>query len=104
MATRVLVPVVLGCLGCVYLPFLISPWICPPVVLIFLFDVGEAAYGSSIPPAAPRFRVDCVVFGVGLAVCTASLSLVSVLISGQKASSFRHVVDLSTSGAGSQLF
>jgi hypothetical protein len=42
-------------------------------------------------------------FGVGAAVCTASLSLVSVLISGQKASSFRHVVDLSISGAGSQL-
>jgi hypothetical protein len=38
-----------------------------------------------------RFRVDCVVFGVGAAVCTASLSLVSVLILGQKVSSFRHV-------------
>jgi hypothetical protein len=73
-------------------------------LISFLFDVDEAAYGSLIPPAAPRFRVDCVVFGVGAAVCTASLSLVSVLILGQKVSSFRHVVGLSTSGAGSQLF
>jgi hypothetical protein len=47
--------------------------------------------------------MDCVVFGVEAAVCTASLSLVSVLILGQKVSSFRHVVGLSTSGAGSQL-
>jgi hypothetical protein len=43
-------------------------------------------------------------FGVGAAVCTALLSLVSVLISGSKASSFRQVVGLSTSGANSQLF
>jgi hypothetical protein len=37
------------------------------VVVSYLFDVDEVAYGSSILPAAPRFRVDCVVFGVGLA-------------------------------------
>jgi hypothetical protein len=43
-------------------------------------------------------------FRVGAAVCTALLSLVSVLISGSKASSFRQVVGLSTSGANSQLF
>jgi hypothetical protein len=61
------------------------------VVVSCLFDVDEVAYGSSIPPAAPRFRVDCVVFGVGAVVCTASLSLVSVVIAGQDASSFRHL-------------
>jgi hypothetical protein len=66
------------------------------------FDVNEVAYGSSA--AAPRFRVDCVVFGVGSAVCTASPLLMSVVISGQEASSFRHVLGLSTSGAESQLF
>jgi hypothetical protein len=33
-----------------------------------------------------------------------SLSLVSVVVSGQEASSFRHVLGLSTSGAESQLF
>jgi hypothetical protein len=48
--------------------------------------------------------VDCVVPGVVSAVCTASPSLVSVVFSGLEASSFRHVVCLSTSDAESQLF
>jgi hypothetical protein len=39
------------------------------VVVSCLFEVGEVAYGSSIPPVAPRFRVDSMVFGVGSAVC-----------------------------------
>jgi hypothetical protein len=71
-------------------------------VVFCLFDVDEVAYGFSIPPAAPHFRVDCVVFGVGSAVCNASPSLVSVVVSGQEAS--RNVMGLSTSGAESQLF
>jgi hypothetical protein len=74
------------------------------VVVSCLFDVDEVAYGSSIPTAAPHFRVDCVVPGVVSAVCTASPSLVSVVFSGLEASSFRHVVCLSTSDAESQLF
>jgi hypothetical protein len=73
-------------------------------VVSCLFDVDKVAYGSSIPPAAPRFRVDCVVLGVGSAVCAASPSLASVVISGQEAASFRHVLGLSTSGAKFQLF
>jgi hypothetical protein len=49
------------------------------VVFSCIFDVDEVAYGSLIPPAAPRFRVDCMAFGVGSAVCNASPSLVSVV-------------------------
>jgi hypothetical protein len=40
------------------------------------FDVGEAAYGTLIPPAAPR---------------SASSLLVSVVVSGRETFSFRHV-------------
>jgi hypothetical protein len=44
------------------------------VVVFCLVDVDEVAYGSSISPAAIRFRADCVVFGVGSAVCNDSHS------------------------------
>jgi hypothetical protein len=52
------------------------------IVVLCLFDVDEVASGSSIPPAASRFRMDYVVFGVRLAVCIASPPLVFVVISG----------------------
>jgi hypothetical protein len=52
-------------------------------------DVGGAAYGSSIPPAAPRF---------------ASPLLMSVVVSDWEASSFRHVFGSHASGAELPLF
>jgi hypothetical protein len=70
------------------------------VLISCFFDVGEAAYGYSTPPAAvPRFCVECLMLGVGSAVRTASSSLVSIVVSGREASSFQHVLGLHTSGA-----
>jgi hypothetical protein len=74
------------------------------VMVSCLFDVDEVAYGSSIPPAAPFPRGLCGVRSWVGCVCNASPSFASVVVSGQEASSFRHVWGLSTSGAESQFF